>query len=133
MNRISNFIVAAACSLGMALSAMPAEATSAGVPTVGGVPVDQIQTVDHRRGGGHGGRHGGRGGWGNHGGGHHNGGWRGDRRGYYGRGHGGHRSHTGRYVAAGVLGLAAGAAIAGSSRNRNCRYVRGGQVHYRPC
>ncbi|HEY0293466.1 MAG TPA: hypothetical protein VGC51_14220 [Hansschlegelia sp.] len=131
MNKLSNLILAGACSLGMAFSAIPAEAASGAPATIAGVPMDQIQTVDHRRGGGRGGH----GGWGNHGGGRHHGGWGRDRhRGYYGRGYGGHhRSHTGRYVAAGVLGLAAGAAIAGSNRSHNCRYVRNGRAYYRPC
>ena len=139
MNKISTLIVAGACSLGMAVGVMPAQASSASVPTVAGVPMDQIQTVGHRGGhrshrGGHfrGGKHGHRG-WGHRGGGRH-GGWSRGHRGYYGHGYRRHhRNHTGRYIAAGALGLAAGAAIANSNRGDRCRYVRNGRAYYRPC
>ncbi|MBB3973923.1 hypothetical protein [Hansschlegelia beijingensis] len=135
MNKISTLIVSGVCSLGMTLGVAPAQASSVSVPTVAGVPMDQIQTVGHRsHRGGHygGGRHGHRG-WGHRGGWRH-GGWDRGHRGYYGHGYRRHhRNHTGRYIAAGVLGLAAGAAIANSSRGDRCRYVRNGRAYYRPC
>ncbi|MFD1331627.1 hypothetical protein ACFQ4O_06390 [Methylopila musalis] len=142
MTSVRNALLAGACALGMTFGALPAEAAPAtrAPATVAGVPMSQIQTVDHRgghwRGGGRswggGGRH-----WGggrHYGGGRH---WRGGRGyysgGYYGGRHYGYRRHRDRggYLAAGALGLAAGAIIAGNSYNSYDRpYYSGG--YYRP-
>lgn len=132
MTSLKTALVAGASALGVAIASMPAEAAPAS-RTVGGVDMRNIQTVGWHGGGGRGGgfhgggfhgggwggggRHWGGGGWG--GGGRHwaGGGWRGGgygwRGGYprYGYYRGYHRGYGG-YYAAGLFGLAAGAALA---------------------
>ncbi len=125
MTSVRKFFVAGACALGVVLGAMPAEAASssakpASATSIAGIRSDQIMLVDRRggRGWGGGGRH--HGGWG--GGGRRYGGWGGGGRRYYGGGYGGRRYYGGYrrhhnyggYAAAGVIGLATGALIAGN-------------------
>ncbi|GLK69573.1 hypothetical protein [Hansschlegelia plantiphila] len=123
MTSLHNAIIAGVSALGLGAATLPAEAASpSSGKTIAGVNYSDIQPVAFR--GGHGGGHGwggggGRGwggghyagrGWG--GGGRHwgGGGWGGPRYGYYR----GYRHHNyGGYAAAGIVGLAAGAALAG--------------------
>jgi hypothetical protein len=112
MTSFRNALIAGVSALGVVAGSMPAMAASAkSEPTVGGVKMSDIQQVDRRGWGG------GRGGWGGGGRGYYRSGWGGGRgwggggRRYYGgyrhRGYG-----YGGYAAAGILGLAAGAALA---------------------
>lgn len=106
MTSIRNAILAGACSLAIAVGAMPAEAASgqaqaasgqtqaSGQNTIAGIRMDQIQKVDRRggwRGGGFGGGNRGWGGGRRFGG----GGWGGGRRYYGGGGWGGGRYYGG--------------------------------------
>ncbi|GBD49407.1 hypothetical protein [Methylopila sp. Yamaguchi] len=141
MTSVRKFIVAGACALGVALGAMPAEAASssakpASATSIAGIRSDQIMLVDRRggRGWGGGGRH--YGGWG--GGGRHYGGWGGGGRRYYGGGWGGRRYYGyrrhhnyGGYAAAGVIGLATGALIAGNRGYYDDDYYYGRPTYYR--
>lgn len=117
MTSLRNAFIAGVSALGIVAAAAPAEAAST---TIAGIKTSDIQTVGWHGGGGRSWGGGGRsfgGGWngGNRfsnrgwGGGRN---WGGPRYGYY-RGYRGHRGgNWGGYAAAGVLGLAAGAAIA---------------------
>ncbi|MFC7052997.1 hypothetical protein ACFQI3_09895 [Hansschlegelia quercus] len=109
MTSFRNALIAGVSALGVVAGSMPAMAASAkSEPTVGGVKMSDIQEVRHGWGGGGGGR-----GWGGGGRGYRSG-WGGGGR-YYG-GYGRHRGYYGGYAAAGILGLAAGAAIASPYR-----------------
>ncbi|GLK80819.1 hypothetical protein [Methylopila turkensis] len=149
MTSIRNAFLAGVCALAVGFGSMPAEAASSNrgdrapaANTIAGVPYDQIQTVGRRGGGWRGGgwRGGGHRGW--RGGGYRGARWGGGRHWgggrYYGRGWGGRRYYYGHrhrnyggYAAAGILGLAAGAAIAGNGYGYYDRpYYGGGYGYY---